>query len=166
MWILHIISFLLLSVGVADDLRSRKIHNQLILILLFISFFSSLLFYGLNFSFWTALKVILFSGLLSLGISIPLYLLKMIGGGDVKLYFAVSLMWDLGTTAQAFLYALPISLVFGLLRIVLKGQISQFFKNIYALIRLQKLKTENLETFPFSVALLLGWMSVVVLKTL
>ncbi len=159
-WILNIISGFILVVGIADDLRSRKIHNQLILFFIPLALLSVLVVRGPA----ALLSISLISGLVALLISIPLYSLKVIGGGDLKLYMAVSLTWDWNTCVWSFICALPISLVFGLLRIIFKGELKKFFFNIWALVQFQKIDQKQAQTFPFSVALFLGWLTYLVLE--
>ena len=159
-WFLSVIAGVILIAGIVDDLRSRKIHNHLILFFIPLALLSVLVFKGGS----ALLSVSLISGLVSLLISIPLYALRMIGGGDVKLYFAVSLTLGLNATLWSFVYALPISLVFGLIRTLLKGEIKQFGINILDLIRLRKVDAQKTQTFPFSVALFLGWLTYLVLQ--
>lgn len=159
-WFLSVISGVILIAGVVDDLRSKKIHNHLILFFIPLALLSVLIFKGSS----SLLSMSLVSGLVSLLISIPLYSLRMIGGGDVKLYLAVSLTWGLNTTILSFVYALPISVVFGLLRTLFKGEIKQFGVNILHLIRLKKVDHQKTQTFPFSAALFLGWLTYLVLQ--
>lgn len=158
MFDLHLISFFILISGIVDDLRSRKIHNKLILFLIPIALSLVALIEGPQ----ALLYVSLPSGLVALGLSLPLYFLKIIGGGDLKLYFTVSLTWATSETFWSLIWAFPIGLVFGLLRVCFQGKMKDFFQNVLSLILLKKPK--NLQTFPFSIALFFGWMTFKVLE--
>ena len=157
---LPIVSLIILIVGCIDDLKTRKIHNQLILWMIPIALISVLAIEGPK----ALIFISLFSGLTALGLALPLYFLGIIGGGDVKLYFAVSLTFLPVEAFWALVWGFPIGLVFGLLRTVFQGKIKDFGHNMLALIQLKKPKKTELQTFPFAVALLLGWMTFRVLS--
>ena len=161
-WILHIVSGFILTAGMVDDLRSRKIHNHLILFFIPLALISV----GVFKDFSSLLSMSLISGILALVIALPLRSLKVIGGGDVKLYFAVSLTWDWNMVVWSFIYALPISLVFGLLRILFQGNLKTFLTNMKFLFLFKKIDLQNAAVFPFSIALFLGWLTDLTLKTL
>src|SRR6218665_3030537 len=73
-----------LAAGSADDLRSRKIHNPLVLILLGLSLIAA--------SFIP--EIHLFNSAQSFGLAfvlgLVLFMTKVWGGGDAKLFLAVS----------------------------------------------------------------------------
>ena len=155
-YILPIVSGFILSLGVLDDLRSRKIHNVLLLSLFPFTILSVFLCNGFS---WSVLWVSSQSALLALFLGLCLYIVKAIGGGDLKLYFLVAFTWDAQTTGWVLVYALPMSLLFGVVRTILKGEGKTLFLNVLSLVQFKKVKKTQLQTFPFSVALLLGWLS-------
>ena len=77
----------ILLAGVVDDLRSRKIHNWLVLILLTVAVFCVLFFDGLSGIFPALGKMVV-----AVGVTVPLVLMKVIGGGDMKLYAVLALI--------------------------------------------------------------------------
>ncbi|MCY4512161.1 MAG: prepilin peptidase [Bdellovibrionales bacterium] len=158
-WAEFLLTTLILAVGVGDDLRSRKIHNKLILFLLPVALIGTILLKG-------------FSGILTSGLSallacimgVPLYLTKIVGGGDLKLLvvFAFTASWmDAGLSL---LYALPWALLLGVFKIVLDKKFRDFIANLIFLTKFQKPELSTLHTIPFSLALLFGWLTCVSLK--
>ncbi len=146
----------LLLIAVVDDLRSRKIHNKLILILLPFSLSFVVLLKGL-----IGLKVGLISALLAFVIGVPLNLGRVIGGGDLKvlILFALTVNWI--TLSYSFFYSLPWALLLGVFKILFDKKFKDFLSNLFLifLFKLKKTNTESLHTIPFSIALLLGWLS-------
>ena len=92
------LSTLLLICAVADDLYSRKIHNKLIvafffLCLFFIFFGERLAFQspGIDLGLMGFLKAV-FRVFLALALALPFVFLKVMGGGDMKLFLVLSLL--------------------------------------------------------------------------
>ena len=112
-FILQLVSTGILLVAIADDLRSRKIHNKLILILLPIALLSAFTIFfidgGWIFALQKLLTFSLASGFLSLFLGFALYSAKILGGGDVKIYFVFALV----AGAQAALWSLLFSFIWG-----------------------------------------------------
>lgn len=159
-------SFLILTSGLilisalVDDLRSRKIHNKLLLCLIPVALIMVVLTQG-----WSALlSTSLLSAFGALAISLPLYFLRFIGGGDLKLYVVVALTWNLSTVFWSLALALPWGGFLGLIRACLQGRAYIILANMLSLIKFKKVEKEALQTFPFSVVLLLGWLSYRVLN--
>ncbi len=146
----------LLIVAVIDDLRSQKIHNKLILFLLPIVLISIFLLKGLS-----GLKIGLISALLAFVIGVPLKLGRFIGGGDFKILVLFALTVDWLTLSYSFFYALPWALLLGIFKIALDKKLKDFFSNLFLILlfKFKGINSENLHTIPFSVALLLGWLS-------
>lgn len=159
---LILVSGLILVVALVDDLRSRKIHNKLLLCCIPIALAFVVLTQG-----WSALlSTSLFSFFGALALSFPLYFLRVIGGGDLKLYCTVALTWNLSTVFWSLTLALPWGGLLGLIRAVLQGKAYIIWTNMLSLIKFKKVEKEALQTFPFSVVLLLGWLSYRVLAML
>lgn len=155
------ISFSILFCGIVDDLISKKIHNKLILILLPLAIISVLVTQGFSFFLYYSLP----SFLVALAISLPLYFAHFFGGGDLKLLAVVSLSWTVNETFWSVILSLPLGLFFGFFRIIFQGQLFQFTQNLLLLLQFKSPKKEKLQTFPFSVVLLLGWLTYKALHT-
>ena len=91
--------FLLLTASI-DDLRSRKIHNYLLMGVapfVLLAVFLAKGFVGLKLGFFLALAVFI--------MGIPIYLLRFIGGGDLKAFSFISFLFSLaGFWIHSFLF--------------------------------------------------------------
>ena len=152
---------LILLVACIDDLRSRKIHNKLILFLLPLVLLAVALTGGL-----TALKAGLLSALVACVIGIPLTLARAFGGGDLKLLFLLALTLNWMDFLTIFIYSLFWALILGLAKIILDKKLKDFLMNIFFMFRLRTAKGLQFHTLPFSIALFTAWLSFVSLKGL
>lgn len=147
-------AFILLS-AVVDDLRSKKIHNKLILFLLALALVS---FLAKERSF-QALLFGLLNVLMALSISIPLVLLKVIGGGDMKLYAVMGLILSPRALLMSLICAFFWGAIFGVVKTLLDKRVGIMYMNFLSLLKLKKPSSDTLNSFPFSVSLFLGWLS-------
>jgi prepilin peptidase CpaA len=150
----YILPALILLLAVLDDLRSRKIHNVLVLVLFAVALVSVLIFQGVEGLFPALLNL-----LVALGISVPLVLLKIIGGGDMKLYAVLALVLSPRALIVSLLCAFFWGAVLGLLKVILDKKIGLMYINFLSLLKLKKPSSDMLHSFPFSVSLFLGWLS-------
>ncbi len=155
------LSGLILFIASIDDLRSRKIHNKLILVLLFIAILAVFVLKG---------SQGLIDGGLSAGlallVAVPLALLRAIGGGDLKLLVVLAFTLSWLDFLRIFIYSLPWALLLGLVKITLDGQLKKFFLNLYYLFTNRTTKGIQFHSIPFSVTLFMAWMSWLTLKSL
>ena len=142
----------ILLAAVVDDLRSRKIHNVLILILLAVAVLS-VLFFQKGFFFAVA-KLFM-----ALGISVPLVLLKVIGGGDMKLYAVLGLVLPPRLLFISLICAFFWGAALGLIKVILDGKTGILYMNFLSLLKFKKPSSDMLHSFPFSISLFLGWLS-------
>lgn len=150
----YILPALILLSAVLDDLRSRKIHNVLVLVLFAVALVSVLVFQG-----GEGLLPALLNLLVALGISIPLVLLKIIGGGDMKLYAVLALVLSPRVLIVSLICAFFWGAVLGLVKVILDKKIGLMYVNFLSLLKLKKPSSDMLHSFPFSVSLFLGWLS-------
>lgn len=148
---------LILIAGAVDDLRSRKVHNELFLACTAIAVAVTVLMGGL-------------SGLASAGagfaaglaVLLPFVLMKMIGAGDMKLLAAAGAVVGWSAVIDIGIYSLFWGAVFGVLQVVLKGQWRATLNNMVAIATFKAKQSEQpleLHRMPFTIALLLGWFS-------
>ena len=140
--------------GVVDDLRSKKIHNWLILVLLAVACLCVLGFQGLQGVFPALGKLVV-----ALGISVPLVLMKVIGGGDMKLYAVLALVLLPKSLIMSLVFAFFWGALLGVIKVILDKKTGLMYANFLALIKLKKPNADALHAFPFSVSLFLGWLS-------
>jgi len=146
------IATLTLVAGMVDDLRSRKVHNALVLALLAMVVLSSLYFRGFEDSF-----VGVGSMLLALIITIPLFAVRILGGGDVKLFSVFALAIDPVSMFWTLVYSFIWGGLFGVTRAVLSKQLLALVRNTHKAARRQKIEAQELHKIPYTFALLLGW---------
>lgn len=149
-----ILAFSLLALAMWDDLRTRKVRNQLLLV---------------GFCLILALITMTqgFNGLLNSGLSmltacvavLPLYFLRVMGGGDVKLFVVVSLLFSWEQVLIALFASMIWGSFLGIFQVILKGQTKEFAHNLMAIAHRTKLRPEVTHKVPFTVALFLGFAS-------
>ena len=158
-WAEFVLTTLILVAGAGDDLRSRKIHNKLILILLAAGGAGVLLLKGVS----GALAGLL-SALTAGVLGTPLYVSKIIGGGDLKLLVVFSFTVTWMEAGMSLIYSLPWALLLGVFKIALDKKLRVFLANLFLITKLQKPDFSTLHTIPFSLGLLLGWLTCVSLQ--
>ena len=149
----------ILLVACVDDLRTKKIHNKLIVFLLPVVLLAVFLLGGIE-----ALKMGGLSAVLAFCITVPLFLLRVIGGGDVKLLIliAFTLSWD--NLLWISLVSLPWALILGLVKITLDKKLKDFLWNILFLFRHRTSSGLKFHNIPYSIALFFAWLSFISLK--
>ena len=145
---------LILLTGMLDDLRSRKIHNKLIIVLFLCSLIYVLVTNGVG-----ALLPTFGKCALALIISAPLALVKIIGGGDMKLYAVLALSISTYDLFFSLLFSFFWAAALGVIKAILDKKIYLLGLNLFNLFKLKKVSTDEMNTFPFSVSLFLGWLS-------
>lgn len=149
MWALA--TFVLLA-GLVDDLRSRKVHNQLVLALMVLTLACGFYFRGLEGT------IVGFSAFgLALLLTLPLFMLGAWGGGDVKLFAVFALAVDPASMFGTFVYSLVWGALFGVTRAALNKQLLVLVRNTYRMAGRQRVRPQEIQTIPYTFALLLGW---------
>ena len=157
----YFLTGLILLIACIDDLRSRKIHNKLILIMLAFTLPAVFFLTG-----WEGLKSGSVSALLALLFAVPLTLARVIGGGDFKLFVLIAFTLNFRELFWIAIYSLPWALLLGLIRIALDKKLKQFFWNILFMFRHRSSKGLEFHSIPYSVALFMSWLSFLTLKGL
>jgi len=143
--------FVQLIVAVYLDLTTAKFPNKFFIAFSVVNVLVVAIFGGLG-----ALTV----GLLTLGVAIllmvPIYMIKMLGGGDIKLILAISPMLLLDEFIGFLAMTVVWAGVFGFLRSAMGGSLRSLLVNT---LFLTKKVTVASERIPFTVGILLGWCS-------
>lgn len=161
---LDLIGIALLLAGAIDDLRSRRIHNSLVLTALIAAFLSVYLIPSSHVGIAPWWSPLLSFGLAFL-LALPLFGLKVWGGGDAKLFLAVSplLLWS--EIPIFLLMSLAWGVALGLIRALLSGKVHQMLVNLgQVILHRQPVSDKNLTKIPFSIALLFGFIAVLTLR--
>ncbi len=147
---------LILIAGVIDDLRSRKVHNQLFLAATAIAFIVSAVTGGV-----AGVGGAITGFIAGMAILLPLVLLGVIGAGDMKLMAAFGAVVGWNAVINVAILSLIWGALFGLLQVILQGQLKATLGNMIAVLSSSKEQRAKLELhkIPFTVGLLLGWMT-------
>lgn len=149
MWV---VATLVLVAGLVDDLRSRMVHNALILTLAPMVLISSIYFKGSE-----GILIGLSAMLLALVVTIPLFSLGILGGGDVKLFALFAMALDPITAFWTLIYSFVWGALFGVSRSMLQKQLLALVRNTYKLAMRQRVQVQELQMIPYTFAFLLGW---------
>lgn len=148
-----ILPSLILGLGAIDDIVKRKVHNILFLVSLGCALAYSLYSGGL-----AGLSGAFLSCLMAFILTFPLFRLKMLGGGDVKIFLAFAAATTTGAVLNVMLYSLVWGAVLGILISLFNKNIKVLLSNFIKILKLQKPESE-LHKIPFTVALFMGWLS-------
>ena len=158
----HALTGGILLSGAVNDLLSRKIRNKLIVILIPLALAGVFSLKGIG-----GLPAALAGSATAFVLLLPLYALKAIGGGDVKLLMAAGLTLSARGVVLSFFFALPWALLMGTVKMILDGKLRGFALNLFSLARLKKPEPKSLHAVPFSIALIFGWLTyILTLKNL
>lgn len=146
------IATLILLSGMADDLFSRKVHNEL-----FVGAFVLALASSLYFREWSGTQLGLLALLLGALITIPMFAARMIGGGDVKLVLAFAMAVEPAAVFWTLAYSVVWGALFGFTRSAVQGQLPILVRNTFHLATRKKVQQQELHKIPYTFALLLGW---------
>lgn len=152
--IMFSVATLTLIAGMVDDLRSRKVHNALVLVLLPLVAIASLYFRGFDGS-----MIGVGAMLLALIITIPLFAVGILGGGDVKLFGVFALALDPVSMFWTLLYSFFWGALFGVTRAVVSRQLLALVRNTTKAASRQKIQAQEIQKIPYTFALLLGWLT-------
>lgn len=149
----------LLLAACLTDIKYKKVLNSFVVI-------SFLCVLGSYFIFSNTLRETLLDGglgfAMAIALTLPLYLMRALGGGDLKI-FAV---FGFATNVDAVIFTFAASLLWGsllgVIRAIFNKQGDILFSNFIKIIRLQKPEPHTLHEIPFTVALLAGWFSYVI----
>lgn len=144
-----------LLAGLIDDLRSRKVHNALILFLAPLLLLTSVYFRGFD---GTMIGVSAF--LAGAILASVLFLIGVFGGGDVKLFMLFAFCVDPAIMFWTLLYSFVWGALFGLTRAALQRELMSLVRSTYRLASSrQRIQTPEVHKVPFTFALVLGWMT-------
>lgn len=161
--LLNITALAGLTLAVADDLRTRKVHNAVILAILIASVTSFAIHFYLT-PTASAIEPLKSFGLASV-IGVGLFALRVWGGGDAKLYMALSPLLLFHETPIYLLCSMIWGSVLGLTTAALNARLGTMATNLTAVLMHRKgVDQKQLVKVPFSVALFFGYLSLMVLR--
>lgn len=149
----------ILLAGVIDDLKSRKVHNWLVLIAMVIALIFQIYSGG-----WEATKWGLLGSVTAFFLCLPLVLTKMLGAGDMKLLMAFGLATNIASVIGVTVLSLIWGALLGILQAVLRGEIKALLINTIKIAGMRKIQTTEYHRVPYTVALFFGWLTQVTLN--
>jgi prepilin peptidase CpaA len=149
-----LIPTLILLSGVIDDLRSRKVHNKLVLILSGLALIAVVAmwgFHGLLYSLIAVLTVI--------ALCVPLVLTGVMGAGDMKLLMAFAIATSWNSVLWVLVYSLVWGALLGVFSAVLRGQGRLLLASTMSVALFRKQSQFPLHKIPYTIALFFGWLT-------
>lgn len=144
----------ILLAGVIDDLRSRKVHNWLVLSAAMVALTFQIYSGG-----WSTLQWGLLGLVTAFFIYLPLVLTKMVGAGDMKLLMAFGLATNIASVIGVTIFSLVWGALLGLAQSIMKGEGKSLFMNMIKIVRMEKIKATEYHRIPYTVALFFGWLT-------
>ncbi|MEQ1875536.1 MAG: prepilin peptidase [Bdellovibrionia bacterium] len=143
---------LILLAGVVDDLRSRKVHNELVLVCLVVALIFCLYeggLAGIGAGFLGLAAAVL--------MTLPLVLFGALGAGDMKIFMAFGMAATWEASVSVGIAALIWGLVFGVIRAIIAGQFKALMLNTIGIAA--RKPAGELHRIPYTVALFMGWLT-------
>ncbi len=150
-----IVPTLILIAAVAEDLRTKKVRNSVVVGMIVVAFATALTIDGVTAIPWSVLAM-----LAAFLLGFPLFVLGVLGAGDVKVFMAVSVLLSWQGVLYVGAAALFWGAALGIVRSVISGDGKTLALNTWGLIRYQKKpEASQLHFVPFTVALMFAWLS-------
>jgi prepilin peptidase CpaA len=149
---------ILLGASVYTDLKYKKVQNKMLLyflpIVLVARFFDS----GMD-----GVLQGFIASFIAMALCIPLVTSKALGAGDMKLLMVFGFTSHMEAIFWIILYSFVWGAVLGIIKVLLDKELMSLLKNTMNIVSREKEKIKNLHSIPFTIAILLGWMSHLVL---
>lgn len=142
----------LLLVACVFDVKSGRFPNWLFVVTAFCAF-SLLVFTQPQVSVW--LPVVAIGCVFFIALT-PLFFVGALGAGDIKLLFVFCLLTNVQASLWTLTYSLFWGLLMGVLKLALAGELTAFAQSF--VLRNPQVQSQKI---PYTVALLLGWLTVV-----
>lgn len=147
----------LLLVACLTDIKFKKVLNWFVVVG-FLCVLASHFIFGNQ-------EVFLEAGLglgMAIMLTLPLYLVKGLGGGDLKIFAVFGFATNPNAVLFTFITALLWGSVIGILRAVFNKQGDVLLSNFIKLATFKKPQPHTLHKIPFTVALLAGWFTYII----
>jgi prepilin peptidase CpaA len=151
----------ILVAGVIDDLRTRKFHNWLFLACSALALLTVLIVNG-----WSGVYLSALGFAAGIAILLPVVLAGVIGAGDMKLLAAFGIVAGWNTVFSVAVMSLIWGAIFGIVKMAVSGQLKALVSNMLAIVTLKKREQLELHKIPYTIALLMGWLSYLVYQGL
>jgi Flp pilus assembly protein protease CpaA len=147
-----------LAFSLWSDLKNKTVSNK-----------TNLIIFGVGLLFcliegpsqWMDFAI---SFLTAAAFALPAYYMKIFGGGDTKLFLALSPFLSGGGVLEVFVASVIWGAILGLILVISKSKLSDFIVNLKMLLLKQRPIEQNLHRMPFSVAITFGFLTHLVLQ--
>jgi prepilin peptidase CpaA len=140
--------------AVLEDLRSRKFSNRSFMVIGTLALILAVAVQRQD--FWHFGLVGFFSGFALL---LPLVILKIVGGGDLKLMAAAGLLIGWNGVFWTVAYGMVWAAIFGIYQVLARGEFKRLTQNLSQMAATRSSAGLELHKLPFTVPLLLGWLT-------
>jgi Flp pilus assembly protein protease CpaA len=151
---LQVFAAIILLMGIVTDLRYRKYPNKLFL-LSSVAALVLLLYVGGLSQLWPALA----SSTLGFALMLPLFLLGVVGGGDLKLVVAFALCVPWSEVSATVAYSLLWGAIFGLTYILFARKFADFKNNLLGMLIHRRMGVIDTNKIPYTIPIFLGWLT-------
>ena len=148
------LTLVLIGASVVDDLRSRKVHNSLVIAIFVIALVAAAFQSG-----WSAPFEVPPSILAAFVFCLPLYLIKAIGGGDVKLLIALSPLMSWPEVGWTLVFSLVWGAVLGIMMMITKKEFRSFAQNLKSMALRNPVNRQHLHKIPYTIAIFFGYLT-------
>lgn len=152
---------LILIAATVDDLKTRKIHNWLVLSCFVVASVSIAALDGLN-----GLYTGFIASSLALGLTLPLVLAKALGAGDMKIMLAFGMASQWHIVFWVIVYSFIWGALLGIIKALIDKNAINLFRNTFFIATKQlSANDKGMTKIPYSVALLFGWLTQLTLNS-
>ena len=151
---MDILATVILLAGVVDDLRSQKVHNKLIIFLFLLTVVAIVFLSGP-----IALLSSSLGFFMALAFSIPLVLVGVLGGGDMKLFAVFGLATNVSAVLGVAVYSIFWGALLGVVRALISGQFKALMLSTTHLLWAKGGSTATEFKIPYTIALFFGWLT-------
>lgn len=152
-WIFYTLSFLILSACVMD-ITSRRVSNRFVLFSAIVCFSLQVYLYGIG-----GIIPSLTSFAITFMALLPLYMLRVFGGGDFKFFVALSFILSPWVTTDIILLSILWGGLIGLIQTLISGEAKNLIYSTYFKIKGLSRGLSTDFKIPYTIAYLLGWLT-------
>lgn len=149
----------MLAAAVWTDLRTRKVPNSLILLFTAVAVVSIPAING-----WAGFLDASLSAMTAMVCMLPLYLMRALGGGDLKIFVVASLLMSWKVTFLSLLASLVWGALLGVTMVLTRQEWKSFATNMTSLALRNSVQKESLHKIPYTAALLFGFLSALLME--
>lgn len=140
--------------AVISDLRTKKVFNWYIVVAALCALANTAYFFGYD----GLLAASLGAGLAAL-MCLPLYIAKVLGGGDVKLLFVLGLATNYTTIFNVTIGSFFCAALIGVTYAIFNGTFKLLALNTLSVLKGEKPEKIGFHKLPYTVAILMSWLT-------